>query len=51
MPIENDMRAHRMRESDPMFSMDEDQNENDLLIKPRKKKKDDKVPFSPEVSF
>ena len=43
-------RQHRRRDSDPLFSIDEDIGDGDLLMHQRKKKKDDKVPFTPEVS-
>ena len=46
-----DDRQPRRRESDTLFSMDEDQGDSDLLMRQRKKKKDDKVPFTPEVSY
>ena len=44
--MENDRRM----DQDALFSMDEDANDNDVASRSRKKKKDVKVPFTPEVS-
>ncbi len=50
-----DIRPMRRRDSDPMYSNDEDgdgvnQPNGGSDLSKRKKKKDDKVPFTPEVS-
>ena len=48
-----EMSERRRKDSDPLFSMEDDEEtpDGDQLKKSRKKKKDDKIPFTPEVSI